>query len=67
MTAALRKASELEEAAKRIYLAGHNEGWSGNQQRRDVAHVDAEKGWALYVANGALEKALAALNAESDQ
>jgi hypothetical protein len=43
---------------KRIFLAGHSDGWIGNQQRRDVEHVDAEKGWSLYVKNGALDDAL---------
>ena len=50
------KVSEAEiERYKRVFLAGHWEGWTGNQQRRDAQHVDAEKGWALYVQNGALE------------
>jgi hypothetical protein len=51
------KIEELEGVLKRVYLAGHSEGWTGNQQRRDVQHVDAEKGWNLYVQNGALNKA----------
>ena len=48
---------ELLTLCRLVYLAGHAEGWTGNQQRRDVQHVDAEKGWNLYVANGALDKA----------
>jgi hypothetical protein len=56
---------ELIEACKRIFLAGHSEGWTGNQQRRDVQHIDAEKGWSLYVENGALRKALAHLLCEA--
>lgn len=50
-----------------VFLAGHSEGWTGNQCRRDVQHVDAEKGWHLYVQNGALEKANArAANAKQE-
>ena len=41
---------------REIFLHGHAEGWRGNQLRRDVQHVDAVKGWELYVSNGALEK-----------
>lgn len=44
------------ERYKRVFLAGHSEGWTGNQTRRDVQHVDAEKGWALFVQNSALAK-----------
>ena len=45
-----------DELLREIFLHGHSEGWTGNQTRRDVQHVDAEKGWSLYVSNGALEK-----------
>lgn len=60
-TAPVSEFDDIESFAKRIYLAGHSEGWRGNQMRRDVAHVDAEKGWSLYVSNGALDKSLSAL------
>lgn len=51
--------SDVTEAqAKAIFLAGHWEGWRGNQLRRDVQYIDAEKGWNLYVSNGALAKTL---------
>lgn len=53
----LRAALLASEAMmKEIFLHGHSEGWTGNQMRRDVQHVDAEKGWSLYVSNGALQK-----------
>lgn len=51
-------------AARKIYISGHSEGWTGNQMRRDVQHVDAEKGWELYVQNGALDKVLTALHTQ---
>lgn len=50
----------LEAICKRVFLAAHGDGWRGNQLRRDVQHVDAEKSWEAYVGHGALEKALAA-------
>lgn len=53
---------DVELLLKRVFLAGHSEGWTGNQQRRDVQHMDAEKGWSLYVSNGALDAAIAALS-----
>lgn len=49
----------LEAFAQDIFKHGHSEGWTGNQTRRDVQHVDADKGWSLYVSNGALAKTLA--------
>ena len=52
---------------KRAFLAGHAEGWTGNQQRRDVQHVDAEKSWNLYVENGALNKSRTALRGDREQ
>jgi hypothetical protein len=52
---------------KRTFLAGHAEGWTGNQQRRDVQHVDAEKSWNLYVENGALNKSRTALRGDREQ
>jgi hypothetical protein len=52
---------------KRAFLAGHAEGWTGNQQRRDVQHVDAEKSWNLYVENGALNKSRTALRGVREQ
>ena len=48
--------TQSDELLREIFLHGHSEGWTGNQTRRDVKHVDAEKGWSLYVSNGALEK-----------
>lgn len=48
--------TQADELLREIFLHGHSEGWTGNQTRRDVQHVDAEKGWSLYVSNGALEK-----------
>ncbi len=48
--------TQADELLREIFLHGHAEGWTGNQTRRDVRHVDAEKGWSLYVSNGALEK-----------
>ena len=48
--------TQSDELLREIFLHGHSEGWTGNQTRRDVQHVDAEKGWSLYVSNGALEK-----------
>lgn len=53
------RGDDAVEAFKRVFLSGHSEGWTGNQLRRDVQHVDAERGWNLYVENGALNKALA--------
>lgn len=49
----------LEAALREVFLDGHGEGWRGNQTRRDVQHVDAEKSWSLYVSNGALSKTIA--------
>jgi len=43
---------------KRVFLVAHSDGWRGNQLRRDVQHVDAEKSWELYVEHGAFDKAL---------
>lgn len=48
----------LEAALREVFMDGHSEGWTGNQTRRDVQHIDAEKGWSLYVSNGALEKTI---------
>ena len=48
--------TQSDELLREIFLHGHSEGWTGNQTRRDVQHVDAEKGWSLYASNGALEK-----------
>lgn len=48
----------LEAALREVFLDGHGEGWRGNQTRRDVQHVDAEKSWSLYVSNGALSKTI---------
>jgi len=50
-----------------IFIHGHMEGWAGNQMRRDVQYVDAEKSWSLYVSNGALEKAKAKTLANQEQ
>jgi hypothetical protein len=49
-----------EGEAKAIFLAAHADGWRGNQLRRDVQHVDAEKSWELFVSHGALGKILSA-------
>jgi hypothetical protein len=51
-------AMELEpvKLAKRAFLAGHGDGWRGNQLRRDTQMADAEKSWDLLVQNGAVEK-----------
>lgn len=62
-----RPAAEIEAVCKRVFLDGHSEGWRGNQLRRDVQHVDAEKGWNLYVANGALGKTLAMGKVEANE
>ncbi len=56
--------ARVENLCALVFLAGHSEGWTGNQCRRDVQHVDAEKGWRLYVQNGALDKAIARPAAE---
>jgi hypothetical protein len=53
--------AELVALCERVFLAGHWDGWRGNQLRRDVHHVDAEKSWQSYVKDGALNKALATL------
>lgn len=46
-------------ALPEVFKHGHAEGWAGNQLRRDTQMVDAEKGWSLYVSNGALAKTIA--------
>lgn len=54
--------TQADALLREIFLHGHVEGWTGNQNRRDAQHVDAEKGWLLYVSNGALEKTKARHN-----
>jgi len=49
-----------EGQCKRIFLAAHADGWTANQQRRDVQHIDAEKSWEAFVGDGALAIILAA-------
>ena len=49
----------LEAALRDVFIHGHGEGWRGNQMRRDVKRVDAEKSWSLYVSSGALGKTIA--------
>ena len=56
MDKAEQPTTQGDELLREIFLHGHSEGWTGNQTRRDVQHADAEKGWSLYVSNGALEK-----------
>lgn len=56
MDKAEQPTAQSDELLREIFLHGHSEGWTGNQTRRDVQHADAEKGWSLYVSNGALEK-----------
>lgn len=57
MTSEVTQAA-LEAFAQDIFKHGHLDGWTGNQTRRNVQHVDADKGWSLYVSNGALAKTL---------
>ena len=59
LTTLSARVETLEAALREVFLHGHSEGWRGNQTRRDVQHVDAEKSWSLYVSNGALSKTIA--------
>lgn len=59
LTTLSARVETLEAALREVFLDGHGEGWRGNQTRRDVQHVDAEKSWSLYVSNGALGKTIA--------
>ncbi|MBB5985973.1 hypothetical protein [Sphingobium lignivorans] len=52
------KPAQEVELYREIFITAHGDGWRGNQLRRDVQHVDAEKSWRLYVENGALQKAI---------
>lgn len=61
VTTLRQRAEASDELLRKVFLHGHAEGWTGNQSRRDVQYVDAEKSWELYVSNGALEKTKAAL------
>lgn len=52
--------NEQFDMCRRVFLHAHSDGWTGNQMRRDVQHVDAAKSWELYVKHGALAKVIAA-------
>lgn len=66
LTTLRQRAEASDELLHKVFLHGHAEGWAGNQSRRDVQYVDAEKSWSLYVSNGALEKVKAALEQDND-
>lgn len=58
---------DVIEALRSAFISGHADGWRGNQLRRDVQHVDAEKSWSMLLEHGAVSKWLANLPKPTEQ